>query len=229
MDTQKITVEKREITGRKVKNLRANNILPANIFGKGVKSQAIQLEKKVFLELYEKVGETGIVELMIDKKSYPVLIANIQLHPVTNEPIHVDFKQVNLKEKVTATVPIVLTGEAPAEKNGEGTVVQQILEIEVEALPTDLPDEFELDTSSLEKVDDALALKDLKYDKNKVEIKADLELIVAKVEPPQEEEEAEPQEEAPEEVEIITEKESGGKKEQPDKDTSEGQKEEISE
>lgn len=227
MDTQKITVEKRQVTGRKVKNLRAENILPANIFGKGIKSQSIQLDKKVFTELYEKVGETGIVELSIDKKAHPTLIANIQLHPVTSEPIHVDFKQVNLKEKVSATVPVVLVGEAPAEKNGEGTVIQQILEIEVEALPTDLPDEFELDTSKLEKVDDFLSLKDLKYDKSKIEIEANPELIVAKVEPPQEEE-TQPQEETSEDVEIITEKETQGDEDQESKETID-QKEESSE
>jgi len=217
MDTQKITVEKRTLTGRKVKNLRTQNILPANLYGKGIQSKNIQIQKKVFSELYQKVGETGIVELMVDKKAHPALIASIQVDPVTSEPIHVDFKQVNLKEKVTATVPIVLVGDAPAEKNGEGTVVQQLLEIDVEALPMDLPEEFELDTSGLEKVDDALTLKDLKYDKEKIEVEGDTEQIVAKVEAPQEEEE--PVSVEPEDVEIIGE----------DKEATEGEGEEESE
>jgi large subunit ribosomal protein L25 len=102
--------------------------------------------------------------------------------------IHVNFLQVDLKEKVEAEVPVELVGESPAEKQSLGTVVQYLNEIKVEALPTDLPEKFEVDTSELAEVDQAIYIKDLKYDKSKVEVKNDPEEIVVKVEPPQKEE-----------------------------------------
>jgi large subunit ribosomal protein L25 len=103
-------------------------------------------------------------------------------------PIHVDFLQVDLKEKVEAEVPVELTGESPAEKEAIGTVVQYLNEIKVEALPMDLPEKFIVDTSALSEVDQAILVKDLSVDRSKVDIKTEAEEIVVKVEPPQKEE-----------------------------------------
>lgn len=190
MDIHTLKAQKREVSGRKVKNLRLEGILPANVFGKKVKSLSIQLNSKEFAEVYKKAGETGIVSLEIEKEkeSRPVLIYNLQAHPVSDMPLHVDFLQVDLKEKVTARVPVELVGESPAEKQGLGTVVQQIQEIEVEALPADLPEKFEIDKTELTEVDQLVKVSDLKVDRSKVEIKTDGESIVVKVEPPQKEE-----------------------------------------
>ena len=111
----------------------------------------------------------------------PVLVHNLQVNPKSDEPVHVDFLQVDLKAKVSAEVPVELVGESPAEKQGIGTVVQQINEIEVEALPTDLPEKFEVNVEGLSEVDQAIYVKDLKVDRTKVELKSDPEAIVAKV------------------------------------------------
>lgn len=188
MNTIALKVEKRKLTGRKVKRLRLEGLIPANVYGKKVKSEALQVAIKDFEKVFEKAGETGIVELTEGKETRPVLIHDVQIHAVTNEPIHVDFMQVDLKEKVTATVQVEVEGESPAEKSGIGTLVQQLHEIEVEALPADLPEKFVVDASKLEEVDQAILVKDLDYDKAKVEVKTDAESIVAKVEPPQKEE-----------------------------------------
>jgi len=188
MNTIALKVEKRKLTGRKVKRLRLEGLIPANVYGKKVKSEALQIPIKEFEKVFEKAGETTIVELTEGKLIRPVLIHDVQIHAVTNEPIHVDFMQVDLKEKVTATVPVEVEGESPAEKSGIGTLVQQLSEIEVEALPADLPEKFTVDATKLEEVDQAILVKDLNYDKSKVEVKSDLEAIVAKVEPPQKEE-----------------------------------------
>lgn len=188
MDTKTLKAEGRKITGRKVKNLRKEGILPGNVYGKKVKSESLQVNLKDFEKIYKDVGETGLLNLQIGKTEKPVLIHNLQTHPVTDEPIHVDFLQVDLKEKVVAEVPVELTGESPAEKQGLGTVVQMINEIEVEALPSDLPEKFEIDKASLIEVDQAILVKDLKVDRAKVEVKTDPEGIVVKVEPPQKEE-----------------------------------------
>lgn len=175
--------EKRKLFGRKVKQLRKIGLIPANIFGKKIKSEAITINAKEFRDIFEKAGETQIIDL--DKKS--VLVSNLQIDPVTSDYLHVDFRQVDLSEKIIAKVPVEVVGESPAEKQSIGTVVQQLSEIEVEALPADLPEKFEVDATSLIEVDQTIYVKDLKIDK-KVTIKTDLESIVVKVEPPTKEE-----------------------------------------
>lgn len=183
-----LKAEKRTVEGRKVKKLRKEGYLPGNVFGKKIKSQSVQVNLKDFEKTYKEVGETGLLTLNVGSEDRPVLIHNLQLNPVTDDPIHVDFLQVDLKEEVEANIPIELVGESPAEKQALGTVVQYINEIKVEALPGDLPEKFEVDISTLLEVDQSIIVKDLKYDKSKVEIKDDVEAIVAKVEPPQKEE-----------------------------------------
>ena len=203
MDAQILKVEARSVTGRKVKTLRKEGFLPGNVFGKGLKSEAIQLSLKDFEKVYKEAGETGLIELKIGTKTRPVLVSNLQINPVSDLPIHVDFRQVDLKEKVAAKVAVEMEGEAPAEKSGVGTAVLYINEIEVEALPTDLPDKFSVDISALAEVDQAILIKDLKVDRTKVTLKAEEETIVVKVEPPQKEEVVAPP--APAEGEVSAE------------------------
>jgi len=183
-----LKAEKRSVEGRKVKTLRNKGILPGNVFGKKVKSLAVQVDLKDFEKTYKEVGETGLLTLSIGTDERPVLIHNLQLHPISDESVHVDFLQVDLKVKVEADIPVELSGESPAEKQGVGTVVQYVNEVKVEALPADLPEKFEVDTSGLAEVDQAIMVKDLSYDKAKVEVKTNPDEIVAKVEPPQKEE-----------------------------------------
>lgn len=192
MDKHTLEGEIRKISGRKVKSLRREGLLPANVYGKKVKSEAISLKLSDFKKVFSEAGETGLITLSIkgdkQKQDRAVLVSNVQYHPVSDLPIHVDFRQVDLKEKITAAVAVEIFGEAPAEKTGVGTAVQYIDEVEVEALPSDLPDKFTVDISGLVEVDQAILVKDLKYDKAKVEVKQDPESIIAKVEPPQKEE-----------------------------------------
>lgn len=192
MDAKTLTAEPRKVVGRKVKKIRLAGAVPANIFGKRIKSEAIQVAAKDFEKIYKEAGETGLIELKVGVKTHPVLVANLQRHPVTDIPIHVDFRQVDLKEKVVAKVPVEMVGEAPAERSGIGTAVLYINEIEVEALPTDLPEKFIVDVGSLAEVDQAILVKDLKVDRAKVALKVEEEGILVKVEPPQKEEVAPP-------------------------------------
>lgn len=192
MQKQTLNTQPRKVLGRKVKSLRREGILPGNLYGKKVKSQAIKVKQADFEEVFGKTGETGLVELVIDGKKKPVLIHNVQLDPVIDTVLHVDFLQVDLKEKVAAQVPVELVGESLAEKEVKGTVVQYIDEIEVEALPTELPEKFELDLSSLKDVDEAIKVSDLGVDKRKIEVKNDPAQIIVKVEPLRKEEEVVP-------------------------------------
>jgi large subunit ribosomal protein L25 len=198
-ETLKLKAEKRKVAGRKVKRLRREGILPANIYGKKVKSCAVQLDLKTFLPVYQKVGETGIVNLGLkgETKARPVLIHNVQLDPVTDQPLHADFYQVDLKQKVTTEVPVEITGESAAVKEKGGILIQPLTEVEVEALPTELPDKFEVNVTGLKEIDDAVTVGDLKVPEG-VKILTAAKQILAKIEPPAEEEEtAPPEEEAP--------------------------------
>lgn len=181
----KITLksEKRDIFGRKVSRLRKAGKIPANIFGKKIESSAILIDNKEFAEVFEKAGETQIIDL----SGKPVLVSNVQVDPISGDYLHIDFRQVDLKEKIEAKVPVEVEGESPAEKQNLGTVVQQLHEIEVEALPADLPEKIMVDATLLTEVDQTIFVKDLKVSKD-VEIKTDMESIVVKVEPPQKEE-----------------------------------------
>jgi len=185
MNKHVLKAEERALSGRKVKVLRKQGLVPSNIFGKKIESKAVQIDLKEFQEVYKEAGETGLIELSMGGEKRPVLVHGLQVNAKTDQILHVDFLQVDLKEKVEAQVPVELIGESPAEKQSLGTVVQYINEVTVEALPTDLPEKFEIDKSDLVEVDQALYVKDLKIDSSKVEIKTDPEELVVKVEPPQ--------------------------------------------
>jgi len=195
-----LKVEKRKILGKKVKKLRKEDILPANIYGKNVKSLAVQVSLKDFLPVYKKVGETGIVEIMVEGEKTPrhVLIHNVQKDPVSDQPLHADFHQVLLTEKITASIPVELVGESPAVQQNLGVLIQPLSEVEVEALPTDLPEQFTIDISSLKEVDQTITVGDLKPPAGVKIITSGKEILV-KINPPTKEEEVAPPpaEEAP--------------------------------
>ena len=217
----KLLVEKRKLSGSKVKLLRKQAILPANIYGRKVKSLAVQVDLKAFLPILKETGETGLVELKVkgEDKIRPVLIHNVQYHAVNDQPLHADFYQVNLKEKVTTKIPVELIGESPAVKNKIGILIQPLNEIEVEALPTDLPEKIEVDISSLAEINDAVLLKDVKLGMG-VKVLSDLNQILVKIDPPAKEEEVT----VPVEEET-KEGEEGEKEEGKEEKTTEGGKE----
>lgn len=151
----------REQTGRKVKNLRLKGILPANVYGKGFESLTIGVDTAAFKTVYAQAGETGVIQLSIDGVERPVLIHNIQRDPVSSEIIHVEFYQVNLKQKVKTNVPIVLVGESPIVLSKTAVLLTLLSEVEVEALPTDLPEKIEVDTSVLTELSQEVLVSDL--------------------------------------------------------------------
>lgn len=221
-DKIKLNVEKRKIAGRKVKFLRKEGILPANIYGKKVKSLAVQVNLKSFLPVLKGAGETGLIDLKVagEDKARPVLIHNIQYHSVSDEPLHADFYQVDLKEKVTTKIPVELVGESAAVKGKIGILIQPLSEIEIEALPADLPEKIELNISSLEQIGDAVTLADVKLAEG-VRSLTDTSQILAKIEPPAKEEEVAPVEEKEEAEKVIEEGE-----EQVGEEKEEGKEEE---
>lgn len=184
-----LKADKRIITGKKVKNLRKDGFLPGNIYGKNVTSEAVQTNLKEFLKVYHDVGETGLIDLQIDSSSRPVLIHNLQYNPVSDLPLHADFYQVNLKEKITTHVPLEFIGQPEAVTQKIGALLTILDEIEVEALPADLPEKIELDVTKLKEIDQEIKVKDIVVAasyaayKDKVEILTDSELTVVKIGP----------------------------------------------
>lgn len=175
-----LTVEPRTITGKKVGSLRKQGIIPANIFGGKIKSTAIQVKKTTFAPIWHQAGETQIVYLQLgdEKETRPALISNIQRNPVSDQAIHVDFRQVDLKEKITANIPVEVVGESPAVKDFQAAVITSLAEIEVEALPTDLPESIQVDISILKNIGDVIKVADLKIDRTKIEVKDDPSSVV---------------------------------------------------
>jgi len=206
MEKISISTEERKILGKKVKNLRKEGKLPANVFGKDFKSKAIQLIEAEFRKVFKEAGETGVVDVKIGKESYPTLIHKIQLDPRTDAILHVDFHKVDLKEKITTHVPIVTEGESPAVKSGVGLILQTVKELEVESLPSDIPSEIKIDISKFEEVGQSITVKDLKVDRDKVEVKNDSEDTVITVQTAEMKEDVEEEVVSPEEVEATKEK-----------------------
>lgn len=213
MQEIKLKTQKREVIGRKVKQLRKQGLVPANVFGKKIKSQSLAVNRKDFEKIFAEAGETGIVKLSVEGEAEerPVLIQNVQLNPVTEEPLHIDFRQLILTEKISANIPVELTGEPLPVAEKTGILIQTINEIEVEALPTDLPEKFVVDVSVLQKVGDEVLVSQIVNGKDtKVEIKTDLNQVVAKIEPLAKEEVAPPPVEAPVEGEAVVPAEGEG-------------------
>lgn len=222
-----LTAEKRTVLGKSVKKLRRDGVLPANVYGKGLSSVAIQVNLKDFDKIFKEVGETGLIDLQVNNETHPVLVKNLQLKYPSHMPLHADFYQVNLKEKVKAMVPIEVTGEAKAVTDNVGILLQQLSEIEVEALPDALPENITVDVSNLAALDEQITVADLKTDEAVAVLTDPAQAIVKIAEAVVEEPEPEP---TAEEEGVAAEGEEGaapaeGEGEEKSKETSEGKSE----
>lgn len=164
----------RTLIGKKSHQLRAQNLIPANISGDLEKSLPISLDKAAFNKLYAKVGDTGLIYLKIEgeKAARPVLINEVQVDPILANVLHVAFRQVDLTEKVSAEVPVELVGELQVK---DALVVTVHDAIEVSALPADLPEKFEIDISLFTEFGQSVTFAQLSYDKSKVELEIEEE------------------------------------------------------
>jgi len=196
-----LTVTPRSILGKKVKVLRRQGITPANIYGHGLTSEAVQVPTPDLARTIRVVGLNTMLQVHVEgeKKLRPVFVRYVQRDPITDEFLHVDFYQVSLKEKIRLEVPLVIVGEAPAVSVQGGVLLHGINAIMVEGLPTDLPPHIEVDVSGLADFDDAVHVKDLEVSPD-VTLLVDPELVVAKVAAPRLAEEA-----VEEEVEVPVE------------------------
>ena len=141
LQTVELKAEKRQVLGHKVKHLRVQGELPAVIYGKGQESVALQVPISEFTRVLKEAGESTLVYLKVGAETYPTIIHDVSRHPLTGQPIHADFYRVRLDEAIRSDVPVVFVGVAPAVKELGGIFIRNVNELEVEALPTNMPHE----------------------------------------------------------------------------------------
>ncbi len=202
MEILKLQAKKRAVTGKQVKKIRQAKNLPAVVYGKGVPNQSVEISAAEFEKTYRAAGESTLIDLSIDGGApTKVLIQDVQHDPMLNLVTHVDFRQVNMKEKLEVDVALKFVGEAPAVKEQGGILVHSLDEVRVRALPGDLVHEIEIDLSKLKNLNDSVRVKDIVPPKG-IELLDRPEDIIVVVNEPMSEEELQALEEKP--VEDIT-------------------------
>lgn len=177
MEKVVLKATRRTVTGKHVSTLRRQGLLPAVLYGHGTEPIAISLDAHSTSLILAGLSSSTLVNIDLDGQVKAALVREKQRHPVKRNLIHVDFHVVSMTEKLRTKVSIVLDGIAPAVKDFNGVVVSSITEIEVEALPGNLPEHILVDISGLAAIGDALHVSDLKLGKG-VEIFADPEEVV---------------------------------------------------
>lgn len=192
MTSQRLTlnVKKRQAFGKKVKALRRDGLVPATIYGQKIEPLSVEINAKELDKIYQKTGETELLDLQVEgeKETRPVLIHQEQKYPVSGKLLHLEFLQVSLTEKVKAEVPLVFTGVSQAVKDGKGNLLEILHEVEIEALPQDLPAHFEVNVSDLSEVGQAIKVSDLVLPKGVI-VKVDPSEFICKIVEQQKEEE----------------------------------------
>ncbi len=185
MPRKELSVEPRQVTGKKVAALRRSGKLPANVYGRGLESVSVQID----LESFEKTVKGAIANEVMDltiageTTSRPVVIHKVSRHPLGKGFLHADFYQVSLRDKMRADVPVVLTGQSDAVTTYGGVLLQEIETVQIEALPLDIPAQLEIDVAVLRDFDASIRVRDLKIPGN-VTVLTDEDQLIARVAAP---------------------------------------------
>lgn len=208
---QKIELEaqNREVLGSRVKKLRRDGYVPAVLYGKGQETLPLQVSLKDFNKAFKMAGESTLVYVNVNGQSYPTIIHDVARDPVKDNILHADFYKVRLDEKIKTKVPVIFIGESPAVKELGGIFIRNVNELEVEALPQNLPHELTIDISVLKNFGDKIIIADLKKSLGTLAelTTEDNDAIIATVQEPMSEEELKASLETPttgvEDVEVI--------------------------
>jgi len=190
-----LEVQIRNEKGKRVKDLRRQSLIPAELYGKGIENMHLAVKSKDFKNVFKEAGESSIINIVVfdknKKEEIPVLIHDIQKDYLTDDIIHIDFYRVRMDEKIRTHIPLEFIGESPAVKNYGGILNKSMFEIEIEALPKDLPHNISVDISQIKELNQSIYVKDLSVPKN-VKILVDPETVIATVSLPKEEAPSEP-------------------------------------
>lgn len=199
----------RELVGRKTDALRAEGSVPAVVYGFNTEPTNITVDRNAFLKVLAVAGSSTVVNLSVGDRVWPVLIGEVQRNALNDFVSHIDFRAVDPNRKIEAKIPLVLVGVAPAVKELGGTLLQSLEDVEVFSLPNALVHEIAIDVSILKTFDDVIRVSDVVAPEG-VEIRTDMDVAVASVQPPRSEAELASLDEAVEvdvsKVEVTTEK-----------------------
>lgn len=171
----------RTLLGKASRRLHGEGKLAGIVYGHNATPTPLVLDRLEFQRVFIKSGRTHLVDLVVDgDHTEKVLVREIQTHPRRLGPIHVDFYQVSLEEKITVDVPVHLVGESAAVKRGDADVLQPIHAVRVECLPTDIPEAFQVDLTPLEDVESEFRISELKVPKG-VTVLMDPDELVVKI------------------------------------------------
>jgi len=173
-------VQKREIMGKAVKTLRDGGFIPAELYGREFKNVHLSVPEKDFNKVFNEAGENTIVNLSVDGEKIPVLINDTFTDSLMNKISHIDFYRVRMDEKTEVSVPFEFIGEAQVVKEKKGILIKAMHELEIRALPADLPHNIEIDVSGLAEIGETIHVKDIKPIKG-VEILAEPEAVIVAV------------------------------------------------
>ena len=142
--------------------MRTKILLPAVVYGMGAPAASVVLNYDEFAKLYDEAGEASLVDLLLgDKADGKVLIQDIQYDPVSDRIIHVDLRRIDMDKAMTASVELRFVGEAPVIKEQGGTLMRNIVAVEVKCLPKDLVSHIDVDLTMLKTFDDVIKIKNL--------------------------------------------------------------------
>ncbi|MEK7477969.1 MAG: 50S ribosomal protein L25 [Patescibacteria group bacterium] len=178
--TTSLQTEKREVFGKQLTKLRQAGKLPVIVYGAKEKATPYFVEVKEFKKILTEAGESSVVTLHTDKGDKDILIHEVNFHPLSGEPIHADLLVVEANKPIKVDVELEFVGEAPAVKNLGAMLIKVRHELEVEALPKNLPHNLTVDLSSLENLDSKITVADIKLPTG-VTTEVDLEEVVVAV------------------------------------------------
>lgn len=183
MATIELQATSREARGHHNRALRRTGKVPAVLYGHNVDPRPIETEGRVLRRVWMHAGRTQLVDLKVDGgRAQKVLVREMQVDPRTGNPIHADFFAVNLREKLTADVPVVIVGESPAVVDAKiGTLQQLITALRIECLPSDLPSQFNVDVSVLMEIDAGIHVRDIVLPEGVALVHVDVDELVVKV------------------------------------------------
>lgn len=184
-DRAVIQASPRTVLGKKVKQLRRNGLLPANVYGRAIPSQALEIDAREFSRNIKATGLRSMFELNVAGEPAPryVIIRGMTRKGGTGEPIHLDFFQVDPNRPIIANVPIHLVGESPAVRDLAGTLLHSLDVVSVRCLPLAIPTNLEVDIAPLKGFDVTLTVVDIVAPEG-VEILTDPGIVIATVNPP---------------------------------------------
>lgn len=161
-DSYTLVLQPREITGKNVKRLRREGIVPLGICGRGVEPFSAQIDEREFMRVINKAGYTGLIELSIPgRKKQSAFLLELQRHPLTTRILHADLRVVDVNVPVEVDIPVNAHGENMMVEKGTATLNQALTSITVRALPTQIPHEFGVDISVLTDFDQQIYVRDL--------------------------------------------------------------------